>query len=133
MKKKTAKKKTVLQTEAAALLDIVAYNRSEKEKKPSEIEVEKLYLDPKNPRLADTAHTGTQPSILKVMVKDFDLQPLIDSMYQNGFFWEEPLVAVQEPVAELNGKKGLVVIEGNRRLAALKTIHQHPELYSDDA
>src|SRR6267142_4967815 len=67
------------------------------------------------------------------MVKDFDLQPLIDSMYQNGFFWEEPLVAVQEPVAELNGKKGLVVIEGNRRLAALKTIHQHPELSSDDA
>jgi hypothetical protein len=27
----------------------------------------------------------------------------------------------------------LVVIEGNRRLAALKTIHQHPEIYTDAA
>src|SRR5229473_1236801 len=101
MKKKPAKKKSVTHAMAAPLQDIVPYNRSEKEKKPSEIEVEKLYSDPKNPRLADSDHTGTQASILKVMEKDFDLQPLIDSMYQNGFFWEEPLVAVQEPLPEL--------------------------------
>jgi len=135
MKKKPAKKekKAAIQTVTTPLQDIVAYNRNEKEKKPTEIEFDRLYLDPKNPRLADAVHTGTQPSILKVMAKDFDLQPLIDSMYQNGFFWEEPLVAVQEPLAELNGKKVLVVIEGNRRLAALKTIHQHPEIYTDAA
>jgi hypothetical protein len=133
MKTKTAKKKAAIPAVADPLQDIVAYNRSEKEKKPTAIEVGELHLDPKNPRLADTAHTDTQASILKVMTRDFDLQPLIDSMYQNGFFWEEPLVAVREPLPELKDKKVLVVIEGNRRLAALKTIHQHPELYPDAA
>jgi hypothetical protein len=88
MKTKHPKKKAVAQAAANPLQEIVAYNRTEKEKRPTEVEVEKLYLDPKNPRLADKPHTGTQPSILKVMAKDFDLQPLIDSMYQKGFFWE---------------------------------------------
>lgn len=39
-------------------LDLAAYNRSDKEKRPEEVEVEKLFLDPKNPRLAETSHTG---------------------------------------------------------------------------
>src|SRR5687767_12799354 len=115
--KKTRTLKKVVNSDALA--EIAAYNRSETEKRPTEIEVGELHLDPKNPRLADATHTGTQASILRVMTEQFDLQPLIDSMYRNGFFWEEPLVAVREPLAELKAKKVLVVIEGNRRLAAL--------------
>ena len=126
-----AKKKAVKHTAANALKDIASYNRNEDEKRPKEILVDELFLDPNNPRLADSAHTGTQPSILKVLERNFDLQPLIDSMYQNGFFWEEPLVACEEPLAELKNKKVLVVIEGNRRLAALKIIFQNPDLYPD--
>ncbi len=133
MKTRSTKKKGVVASTSDPLHEIASYNLSEKEKRPEPTELDKLYLDPKNPRLADAAHTGTQASILKVMAKNFDLQPLIDSIYQNGFFWEEPLVAVHEPLAELKNKKVLVVIEGNRRLAALKTIIQDPEHYSDPA
>jgi hypothetical protein len=93
--------------------------------------VRELYLDPKNPRLAEVSHTGTQASILKVMEAEFDLQPLVDSLYRNGFFWEEPLVAVREPLVELKGRAALVIIEGNRRLAALKSILADPVTYSD--
>lgn len=113
------------------MLDLAAYHRTESEKRPEETPVDELFLDPKNPRLADTVHTGTQASILKVMEREFDLQPLIDSMYRSGFFWEEPLVAVREPLAELKGKKVLHVIEGNRRLAALKMILSNPDRFPD--
>lgn len=102
------------------------------EAKPQPIPVGELYLDPKNPRLADVTTTGTQASILQVMERDFELQPLIDSMLRNGFFWEEPLVAVREPLAEFNNKEVLIIIEGNRRLAALKLIHSKEEIYGDD-
>ncbi|MCX6903314.1 MAG: hypothetical protein NTW03_07520 [Verrucomicrobia bacterium] len=127
------KNQTAAMAAATPPLDLAAYHRSEKEKRPVEVEVGKLFLDPKNPRLAETSPTGTQASILRVMERDFDLQPLIDSMYRSGFFWEEPLVAVREPLAELKGKKALVVIEGNRRLAALKTILSKPDQFPDEA
>jgi predicted transcriptional regulator len=59
------------------------------------------------------------------MEKNFELQPLIDSMLRNGFFWEEPMVAVREPLLERKNEIVLIVIEGNRRLAALKMIHSN--------
>ena len=133
MKKTPAKKKVSSRAVTDPLQEIVAYKRTEREKRPTPIRVKDLYLDPMNPRLAEIPHTGTQASILRVMEKEFDLQPLIDSMYQNGFFWEEPLVAVEERLPELKGQKVLLVIEGNRRLAALKAIHGNPELYPDAA
>jgi hypothetical protein len=114
-------------------LDLAAYHRTKEETRPKLERVGDLYFDPKNPRLAETAHTGTQASILRVMEKEFDIQPLVDSMYRNGFFWEEPLVAVREPLTELKGKKVLLIIEGNRRLAALKTLHSKPDIYTDAA
>jgi hypothetical protein len=131
MKKTPFKRKVVAKKAPEALLDIAAYNRTEEEKRPRPEPVDNLYLDPKNPRLADTANTGTQASILRVMEREFDLQPLIDSMYSNGYFWEEPMVAVREPLPELKNKKVLIVIEGNRRLAALKMIRSSPEIYAD--
>lgn len=133
MKAKTTAKPKSTSAPPGHTVDIASYHRSEKEKRPEPVAVSTLYFDPKNPRLAETSHTGTQASILRVMEKEFDLQPLIDSMYRNGFFWEEPLVAVCEPLAELNNKKVLKVIEGNRRLAALKTIHSKPDMYPDAA
>jgi len=114
-------------------IDIAAYHRSEDEKRPQPVRMSELHFDPKNPRLADTPTTGTQANILRIMERDFDLDPLIDSMYRNGFFWEEPLVAVCEPLAELKNKKVLLVIEGNRRLAAAKTILNNPDIYPDEA
>jgi len=113
-------------------LDLTAYNRTEKEKRPQPIKVENnLFLDPHNPRLAESTHTGTQAAIQKIMERDFDIQPIVDSLYRNGFFWEEPLVAVREALPEFRGKSVLVVVEGNRRLAAINYILANPAKFPD--
>src|SRR2546430_299326 len=118
MSKKTSTKRT----KKAHQIDLAAYKRDPGEKQIQEKLVSDLHLDPQNPRLAEVTHTGTQASIQKVMEKEFDLQPIKDSLYRNAFFYEEPLVAVYEPLPEFGGKPVLVVVEGNRRLAALKLI-----------
>lgn len=114
-------------------INLEAYNRDPQEKQIQEKLVRELHLDPKNPRLAEVTHTGTQASIQKVMEKEFDLQPVKDSLYRNAFFYEEPLVAVYEPLPEFGAKPVLVVVEGNRRLAALKSILDNHAEYPDNA
>jgi predicted transcriptional regulator len=106
-------------------IDLSAYKVASGEMRPKPVAVKDLYLDPKNPRLADVLATKSQASILQAMEKNFELQPLIDSMLRNGFFWEEPMVAVREPLLERKNEIVLIVIEGNRRLAALKMIHSN--------
>lgn len=112
-------------------IDLTAFDRTAEEKQITEKKVKDLKLDPKNPRLVEFSHTGTQASIQQVMEKEFNLQPLKDSLYRNGFFYEEPLVVVEEPLAEFGSKPVLVVIEGNRRLAALKSIFENPAEFPD--
>jgi len=117
----------------APRIELAAYKRDAEEKQIQEKLVSELHLDPKNPRLAGESHTGTQASIQKVMEKEFDLQPIKDSLYRNSFFYEEPLVAIPEPLPEFGSKPVLVVVEGNRRLAALKSILENPAEYPDQA
>jgi len=112
-------------------IELAAFKRTAEEKQIQEVRVRDLYLDPQNPRLAEFSHTGTQASIQRVMEKEFNLQPLKDSLYRNGFFYEEPLVVVREPLAQLGSEPVLVVIEGNRRLAALKSIFESPTEFPD--
>src|SRR5438477_11864251 len=128
MKKKSRVR--IRMTKASPLIDLTAYKRRPAEKRPELYKIEELYLDPKNPRLAEVSNTGTQASILKVMEQEFELQPLIDSLYKNGYFWEEPMVAVREPLAE-TGRTVSVIVEGNRRLAALKVLLGKPSAYPD--
>lgn len=78
--------------------------------------VDSLLLDPKNPRLALESSLGPD-AILKRMYGEEALEELASSFARNGYFWEEPLVVVPADVA---GK--FIVVEGNRRLAALKLL-----------
>lgn len=112
-----------------ARLDLAAYKRTPEEKQIDEIPVGELHLDPENPRLAEFSHTGTQASIQRIMQKQFDLQPIKDSLYRNGYFYEEPLVAVREPLSEFGSEPVLIVIEGNRRLAAIREVWGSPAEY----
>jgi hypothetical protein len=55
--------------------------------------------------------------LLQQLAREFELQDLGRSIADNGYFSEEPLVAVKD-----RGGKSWTVIEGNRRLAALQLL-----------
>lgn len=76
-----------------------------------------LFLDPANPRLLDSHFTITQQDeILKRLWKEFNVEEIVDSIVASNEFWKhEPLIACRE-------NKRLVVVEGNRRLAAVQLL-----------
>ncbi len=76
-----------------------------------------LHLDPKNPRLG-REHTSRAPrEILQYLFDHDKVIEVAESIATRGFFANEPLLAVKE-----NGR--FVVLEGNRRLAALKVLRE---------
>ena len=82
------------------------------------LRIDDLNLDPLNPRLG-RANTGAdlrQSKILNLM-KGWTLDELATSFVESGYWPQEALIVVEEP---LYGKDSWVVVEGNRRLAALK-------------
>jgi hypothetical protein len=83
--------------------------------------LDELFLDAKNPRLGRSAVAKdlSQADVLDVM-KEWTLEELATSFCENGFWPQEALIAVREPVTKK--QDGLVVVEGNRRLAALKLL-----------
>ena len=82
-----------------------------------QISVDDLLLDPANPRLSD-AGLGKNPSqeeIIKALWSTMAVDEVALSIAENGFYQHEPLYA------EKHGAK-YHVVEGNRRLAAVKLL-----------
>lgn len=79
----------------------------------TDVPVSELHFDPVNPRLVE--HGRSEAQLLQVMWSDFAVNEVAMSIAANGFWRYEPLV-----VAEEAGR--LVVVEGNRRLAAVKLL-----------
>lgn len=82
-----------------------------------------LLLDPKNPRLGrhnvrDDLSKDQQSKILELM-EDWTLEELAVSFLESGFWHQEALVVVHEKIGKISGR---IVVEGNRRLAALKLL-----------
>jgi hypothetical protein len=74
-----------------------------------------LLFDPDNPRLkVDSTENPTQAELFQILWRDFAVDELVSSIAANGFFEYEPLFAYNDG--------GYVVIEGNRRLAAVKAL-----------
>jgi hypothetical protein len=82
------------------------------------IGVERLLLDPGNPRLAEYGiePSSTQDEVLEVLWKRMAVDEIAISIAANGYFPYEPLFGE----AVNDGK--FLVIEGNRRLAAVKLL-----------
>jgi hypothetical protein len=82
--------------------------------------ISELSIDPKNPRLGTEIIEKEldQDSLLRQM-RDWELEELAVSFLESGFWPQEALLVVEE---KLYGEAKLrkVVVEGNRRLAALK-------------
>jgi len=85
--------------------------------------VDELLLDPKNPRLGRVnIRKGLhQDQVLKLM-ETWNLEELAISFLRSGYWVQEALLVTEETVPGMPAP-GQVVIEGNRRLAALKLLH----------
>lgn len=86
---------------------------------PEFASLDALYLDPLNPRLGrhNASPSLKQDAILELM-EDWKLDELAISFLESGGFWiQEALMVIEEPL--YGPKKRKVVLEGNRRLAAL--------------
>lgn len=79
---------------------------------PEYVSLERLRLDARNPRIQQVGQGLDQSEILKLLWREYSVEEVAWSIAQNGFFPHEPLF-----VAEEDGE--LVVVEGNRRLAAV--------------
>lgn len=94
-----------------------------------------LLLDNENYRLSDGAHSFDQNQLLQELERDFELNVIAESLADNGYFAEEPLVVIPGPSDKF------IVVEGNRRLATLKfildpeirQISRNPEYWKDVA
>jgi hypothetical protein len=84
---------------------------------PSKLPVTQLHFDKANPRLVEFGISASTPEdeILKVLWDAMDVMELVMSISSSGYFPHEPLIVCEEG--------GLhIVLEGNRRLAALKVL-----------
>ena len=81
------------------------------------MKVSDLVFDLKNPRLVefDLTDNSTEDEVLQILWEAMDVREVMLSIAASGFFRHEPLI-----VAEEDGKN--VVIEGNRRLAAVRIL-----------
>lgn len=74
-----------------------------------------LHLDPRNPRIPDTDKALTQRQLIAQLVEHDKVYEMAKSIAESGYFPVESLVGVEE-----DGKR--YIVEGNRRLAALKLL-----------
>ena len=74
-----------------------------------------LELDPENPRLPEMVGR-TSAEMINHIATTTSIEDLMSAIAENGFFPGEPLIAVKQ------GDK-YIVVEGNRRLTAVKLIH----------
>lgn len=84
---------------------------------PYRMGVTELTFDLRNPRLVeyDLGGNPTEAEIIQLLWQVMDVRELVLSIQASGFFRHEPLIVSQE-----HGKN--IVIEGNRRLAAVKLL-----------
>jgi hypothetical protein len=82
---------------------------------PEYVSVDRLHLDSENPRIQQIGEGLGQEQILEILWREYSVEEVALSIAQNRFFPHEPLFAAEE-----GGK--LVVIEGNRRLAAVRIL-----------
>jgi hypothetical protein len=85
--------------------------------KIDKVPASELHFDFRNPRIAEFMPTDKTPDkdIIKILWNVMGVEEIVLSIRASGFFTHEPLIAIHE-----DGKN--IVLEGNRRLAAVKCI-----------
>jgi len=93
--------------------------------KPRSIPLEKLRLDPENPRLPEQMQGHSQSELAVDLNMGYEAFPIAESIADQGFFGSEPLIVIPSPEEE----DAYIVVEGNRRLTALLGIAQDNEKF----
>ena len=91
---------------------------------PKKVPVDCLRLDRRNPRLTGRTDHRSEEALIAELYRSAELDELLQSMSSNGYLDIEPLVVIEGPES---GE--LVVLEGNRRLAAIRLLCE-PDLVS---
>jgi len=82
---------------------------------PRLVAVADLRFDRRSPRLRDVPATDSEDQVLERLWRESALEGLAASIAANGFFADEPVIVEEDP-------GGLVVVDGNRRLAAVRAL-----------
>lgn len=82
------------------------------------LKIEELLLDPDNPRLVSSGGTRDQKLLLEVLWREMAVDELVLSIAHNGYYNEEPLLVISDQADKY------IVIEGNRRLAAVLLLRE---------
>ncbi|MEJ7694693.1 hypothetical protein [Daejeonella sp.] len=87
-----------------------------------DIAIDLLEFDKQNPRLVEFGFSEKikEEELVEVLYRVMAVEEIILSMHHSGYFKNDPLIAIPD------GKK-FTVIEGNRRLAAIKVIVEYPK------
>ncbi len=90
-------------------------------RKPILKSIDELVFDPKNPRLPTSRASADEADIFRYMLDKGNIIELMLSLSTQGYFDGEPLLVVESESGRYD------VVEGNRRLAALKLL-RNPSL-----
>jgi ParB-like chromosome segregation protein Spo0J len=92
------------------------------------IDLDNLILDHQNPRLPESLNRD-QDSMMNYIAESTSIEELMDVIAQNGYFLGEPVIAVPEKGNDAKVTGNYIVVEGNRRITALKLL-QNPDAAS---
>lgn len=85
----------------------------------TKISVDWLKLDRENPRLVGVSARTTEEGIVAQLYRGEELGELLQSIAANGYLDIEPLIVLLDPTDQK-----LTVLEGNRRLAAIRLFRE---------
>src|ERR1700730_12102676 len=81
--------------------------------------IDDLLFDPKNPRFPFTLDGDNEEEVMEWMLKDATIVELMGSIGVKGYFPGEPLLVVPSKKSDK-----FYVVEGNRRLCAVKLLNK---------
>ena len=83
---------------------------------PGELPIHQLHLDPQNPRLPESYQRVPEGQLLEHITETYSAIEVARSIALHGYFHSEPLIVISET------DDSYVVVEGNRRLVALRIL-----------
>lgn len=87
-------------------------------------DVDLLLLDDDNPRLSAIGDAKNQDELVQVLWDEMAVSEVALSIAANGYFEEEPLFVVPGDPKKPDQKGKFIVVEGNRRLAAVRLLRE---------